>query len=136
MKNMKIVKIPKNSTKTKKYVTKKTNKIKNSTNISISQTIWKKFISEKILIFFKKNLKFLKLSLFHWLLCCKYSSLSFPILGLCDLTRALQSHSFQNPGGYPERDGHRTGGLSPEILVSNEGYIYLRHSSGLPILVS
>ena len=31
-----------------------------------------------------------------------------PILGGRDSTRALQSSSFKNPGGYPERDGRRT----------------------------
>ena len=30
--------------------------------------------------------------------------LSFPILGGCDSTRALQFSLFQNPGGSPERD--------------------------------
>ena len=34
--------------------------------------------------------------------------LSFPKFGGRDSTRVLQSIPFQNPGGYPERDGRRT----------------------------
>ena len=50
----------------------------------------------------------------------KCYSLSFPILGGCDLTRALQSTPFQNPEGevWVWRKDERT-----EILVSNFGYI-------------
>ena len=45
------------------------------------------------------------------------NSLSFPILGGRDLTRALQSTPFQNPGGWWSERDERT-----EILVSNIGY--------------
>ena len=49
----------------------------------------------------------------------KYYPLSFPILGGCNFTRALQSSPFQNPGGgSPEPDG---AGRTKEILVSNIG---------------
>ena len=44
--------------------------------------------------------------------------LTFPILGGCDSTRALQSSPFPNPGGVV-RAWRRT----KEILVSNFGYI-------------
>ena len=52
------------------------------------------------------------------------SSLSFPILGGHDSTRALQSCKFQNPGGSPEHDEGRT----KEILVSDIGLVFAQSS--------
>ena len=49
---------------------------------------------QKKITFFPKNLKMPKK-----IRRKKCHSLSFPILGVRDLTRALQSSPFQNPGG-------------------------------------
>ena len=48
--------------------------------------------------------------------------LSFTILGRIELTRALQSSPFQNPGGMPW--AWRRTDKGTEILVSNIGWIY------------
>ena len=60
----------------------------------------------------------------------KSYSLSVSILGGRDWTRALQSSLFQNPEGYPERDGGRRDGRrdgrTKEILVSNFGCFTFR----------
>ena len=57
--------------------------------------------------------------------------LSFSILGGRNSTRALQSNSFQNPGGVPwawrtKDEGQRTNERTKEILVSNLGF-YLKN---------
>ena len=58
-----------------------------------------------------KNLEnSLKTTFFIFFFVCRKKEkkcypLSFTILGGHDLTRALQSSPFQNPGGNPERDG-------------------------------
>ena len=57
--------------------------------------------------------------------------LSFPVLGGRNLTRALQSSPFQNPGGgYPERDEGRTNERTKEIIVSNIGCIMSSSDTG------
>ena len=70
-------------------------------------------ITSKI-TFYQKNLFFFKTVFFAGKKC---PSLSFPILGLRDSTRAIQFTPFQNPGGYCQRDRQ-----SQEILLSNIGF--------------
>ena len=54
---------------------------------------------------------------------------SFLILGGRDSTRALQSSLFQNPGGYPERDG--VVGVVVVVVVVGRHFPFLIYDSGV-----
>ena len=61
----------------------------------------------------------MKISKIYFLAKKKLYTLSFPILGGRNSTKALQYSPFQNPGGgggYPERDAEvRTNGRNPRV---------------------
>ena len=79
--------------------------------MSKKKKIWK--IKKK-----KKKKKTSFFSIVGILVSKKCYSFSFPILGECNLTKALQSSPFPISGEQYERDG---GGGLTEILVSNIG---------------
>ena len=69
--------------------------------------------SQKIPFFNKKNVREKKIAEKN----CY--SLSFPVLGGRDSTRALQSSPFQNPGGSPEPDGRTDGQRKSSCLIKD-----------------
>ena len=70
-----------------------------------------------------KSQKFTFFDFFVWKKKCY--PLSFPILGGRNLTRALQSSPFQNPGGAVRVWRRMDGRVKKEILVSNLGCVVL-----------
>ena len=123
-------KITKKITKKKKKKQKKNSKNQLQKTQKLSKIVKKsENLKKKLekLLFFPKNMKFLKI---FFVVPPKCYPISFPILGVRDSTRALQSSSFQIPGGEgsPEPDGQ-----TEEFLVSNIGYT--RYCKGVYIMI-